>query len=166
MDCAGTYRGAAKQEIPGLSWLEGEEVAIMSEGSVEPRQVVKGGKITLSTPSTNVKVGLPYSADMKTLPISLALQDGSYGSGHQKNVRRVFFRVVDSSGLKAGPDYDNLAEYAPRSTEYAGSPPDPVTDEYGFAVYPAWSSSGQVCVRQDNPLPLTIISMTVEAEVV
>lgn len=166
MDCAGTYRGAAKQEISGLSWLEGEEVAIMSEGSVEPRQVVKGGKITLSTPSTNVKVGLPYSADMKTLPISLALQDGSYGSGHQKNVRRVFFRVVDSSGMKAGPDYDNLAEYAPRSTEPADTPPYPITDEFGFAVYPAWSSSGQVCVRQDNPLPLKIISMTVEAEVV
>ena len=166
VDCGGTYEGDPTTEISGLDWLEGCEVAILADGSVEPHQVVKDGKITLSIASSKVHVGLPYTGELRTLPMALALQDGSYGSGHQKNVREVYFRVVDSSGLKAGPSLDRLAEYPARSTEFAGSPPDPITDEFGFPIYPLWGPSGQVYVRQENPLPLRIISMTTSLELV
>lgn len=165
MDCAGTYSGDPKREITGLAWLEGETVSILADGSVEPNQVVKNGKIMLQQPASFVHVGLPYECDMKTLPVALALQDGSYGSGHKKNVRKVFFRVVNSSGLKSGPSFDNLTSYAPRSIELAGNPPDPITDEFGFVISAAWSNDGQVCVRQDHPLPMRVVSMTVDLEV-
>lgn len=164
VDCAGTYRGEAKKEITGLTWLEGETVSILADGAVEPQQVVKDGKITLTYPAEIVHVGLPFMADMKTLPAALALQDGSYGSGHKKNVREVFFRVVNSSGTQAGPSFDKLAEYPARSTEFAGSAPDPITDEVGFQIQPQWSQGGQVCVRQKYPLPLRIVSMTTVLE--
>lgn len=165
MDCAGTYKGPAKQEIAGLNWLEGETVSILADGSVEPNQVVTNGKITLQQPASLVHIGLSYECDMKTLPVALALQDGSYGSGHKKNVRKVFFRVVNSSGLKTGPSFDELTSYAPRSIELAGNPPDPITDEFGFVISAAWSNGGQVCVRQDHPLPMRVVSMTVDLEV-
>lgn len=165
MDCAGTYKGSAKQEITGLNWLEGETVSILADGSVEPNQVVTNGKITLQQPASLVHIGLPYECDMKTLPVALALQDGSYGSGHKKNVRKVFFRVVNSSGLKSGPSFDELTSYAPRSIELAGNPPNPITDEFGFVISAAWSNGGQVCVRQDHPLPMRVVSMTVDLEV-
>lgn len=164
VDCAGTYRGEAKKEITGLTWLEGETVSILADGAVEPQQVVKDGKITLTYPAEIVHVGLPFTADMKTLPVAMALQDGSYGSGHKKNVREVFFRVVNSSGTQAGPSFDKLSEYPSRSTEFAGSAPDPITDEVGFQIQPQWSQSGQVCVRQKYPLPLRIVSMTTVLE--
>ena len=166
VDCGGTYEGEPTTEITGLDWLEGCEVAILADGAVEPRQVVENGKITLDIASSKVHVGLPFTAEIRTLPAALALQDGSYGAGHQKNVREVFFRVVDSGGLKAGPSLDQLAEYPARFTEFAGSPPDPITDEFGFAIYPEWGPSGQVYVRQDNPLPLRIINMTTSFEIV
>lgn len=164
VDCAGTYRGEAKKEITGLTWLEGETVSILADGAVEPQQVVKDGKITLTYPAEIVHVGLPFTADMKTLPVAMALQDGSYGSGHKKNVREVFFRVVNSSGTQAGPSFDKLSEYPSRSTEFAGNVPDPITDEIGFQIQPQWSQSGQVCVRQKYPLPLRIVSMTTVLE--
>lgn len=164
VDCAGTYRGEAKTEITGLTWLEGETVSILADGAVEPQQVVKDGKITLTYPAEIVHVGLPFTADMKTLPAAMALQDGSYGSGHKKNVREVFFRVVNSSGTQAGPSFDKLSEYPSRSTEFAGNVPDPITDEIGFQIQPQWSQSGQVCVRQKYPLPLRIVSMTTVLE--
>lgn len=164
VDCAGTYRGEAKTEITGLTWLEGETVSILADGAVEPQQVVKDGKITLTYPAEIVHVGLPFTADMKTLPVAMALQDGSYGSGHKKNVREVFFRVVNSSGTQAGPSFDKLSEYPSRSTEFAGNVPDPITDEIGFQIQPQWSQSGQVCVRQKYPLPLRIVSMTTVLE--
>lgn len=164
VDCAGTYRGEAKKEITGLTWLEGETVSILADGAVEPQQVVKDGKITLTYPAEIVHVGLPFTADMKTLPAAMALQDGSYGSGHKKNVREVFFRVVNSSGTQAGPSFDKLSEYPSRSTEFAGNVPEPITDEIGFQIQPQWSQSGQVCVRQKYPLPLRIVSMTTVLE--
>lgn len=164
VDCAGTYRGEAKKEITGLTWLEGETVSILADGAVEPQQVVKDGKITLTYPAEIVHVGLPFIADMKTLPAAMALQDGSYGSGHKKNVREVFFRVVNSSGTQAGPSFDKLSEYPSRSTEFVGNVPEPITDEIGFQIQPQWSQSGQVCVRQKYPLPLRIVSMTTVLE--
>ena len=166
LDCSGTYRGEAKTEITGLSWLEGMTVSILADGSVENDQVVTDGKIVLEQPASVVHVGLPYTSDIQTLPVALALQDGSYGSTHQKNVRRVTVRAVNSSGLSAGPSFEKLTEYPPRSTELAGSPPDPVTGELGVQITPRWSESGQVCIRQKYPLPMKIVSLTTTVEVV
>lgn len=166
MDCAGTYKGEPKTEVSGIDWLEGKTVAILADGSVEPEQVVKDGKVTLTYPASVVHVGLPYNGEMQTLPIAVALQDGSYGTSHQKNVREVFFRVQNSSGLKAGPSFDSLSLYPPRGTEFAGSVPEPITDEFGFLVAPMWSAGGQVCIRQDVPLPLQVVSMTTVVELV
>ena len=75
VDCAGTYRGEAKKEITGLTWLEGETVSILADGAVEPPQAVKDGKITLTYPAKVVHVGLPFMADMKTLPAAMVPTD-------------------------------------------------------------------------------------------
>lgn len=166
LDCAGTYKGEKKSVISGLTWLEGMKVSILADGGVHPSQVVVDGTIELNEPASLVHVGLSYDCDMKTLPAALALQDGSYGSGHRKNVRQVFFRVLDSSGVQTGPSFDELTEYPARDQEAAGSAPDPINDEVGFAIEPMWSNSGQVCVRQAYPLPLRIVSMTVDMEIV
>lgn len=166
LDCSGTYRGEAKTEISGLTWLEGMEVSILADGSVEPSQVITNGKITLEAPASVVHVGLPYSCDAQTLPLAVALQDGSYGTSHKKNVISMIFRVVNSSGLKAGPSFDDLTEYPSREMESAGTPPNPITDEIEVRVKASWQPSGQVCVRQDNPLPAKIIGMTTKAEIV
>lgn len=165
MDSSGTYVGEPTTEVSGLTWLEGMEVSIVADGSVEERQVVKNGKITLSMPSNFVHVGLPYTADAQTLPVAVALQDGSYGSGHQKNVRSVSLRVVNSSGIQAGPEFADLKEYPARSTESAGSPPNPITDEVDIPISGRWNRNGQVCIRQSYPLPLKIISVTTTVEI-
>lgn len=165
LDSSGTYVGEPKQEITGLTWLEGMQVSIVADGGIEEPQVVTDGKITLQMPASIVHVGLAYNADVQTLPVALALQDGSYGSGHQKNVRSVSLRVIDSSGIKAGPSFSDLREYPARSTESAGSPPDPITDEIDLPITGKWNKSGTVCIRQSNPLPIKIVSITTTVEI-
>lgn len=164
LDSSGKYVGDAKTEISGLDWLEGMEVSIVADGSVEPRQTVTNGKITLQMPANYVHVGIPYTADAQTLPVAVALQDGSYGSSHRKNVREMSFRVVNSTGLQAGPSFENLSEYPSRSTEYAGSPPNTITDEIDVTVEAQWNNHGQICIRQAYPLPMKIISVTTTVE--
>lgn len=164
LDCSGTYEGDPTKTVSGLSWLNGVRVSILADGSVEPDQVVTDGKIHLDEPASLIHVGIPYTSDMTTLPVAVQLQDGSFGSGHQKNVIEAYFRVVNSSGVQAGPSFEALAEYPARGNEFAGTAPQPFSDELGFAIYPQWSSSGQVCVRQKYPLPLRIIGMTISME--
>lgn len=165
LDSSGTYVGEPKEEITGLTWLEGMQVSIVADGGIEEPQVVTDGKIKLQMPASIVHVGLAYNADVQTLPVALALQDGSYGSGHQKNVRSVSLRVIDSSGIKAGPSFADLREYPARSTESADSPPDPITDEIDLPITGKWNKSGTVCIRQSNPLPIKIVSITTTVEI-
>lgn len=166
LDCCGTYHGDAKDEISGLTWLEGATVSILADGSVEPNQVVKDGKVKLQEPASLVHIGLPYTADLQTLPIALALQDGSFGSGHMKNVQKVSVRLVNTSGLQTGPTFEKLTDYPARGTELAGTPPNPITGEVTTQVNPRWGDGGQICIRQNQPLPMKIVSITTQLEIV
>lgn len=159
VDCGGTYVGAETREVSGLSWLEGQKVSIFANGCVLPQQVVTNGKVKLSQPSTKVFIGLPITADFQTLPTAVQLNDGSYGIGHSKNINDAFIRVVKSSGVFVGPDFEHLVEVKQRTSEPYGSPPSWMNKEISVMTYCQWNDSGQICVRQVDPLPLTIVSV-------
>lgn len=165
VDCGGTYNGDPANEISGLDWLEGQTVSILADGAVMPQQVVHEGKITLEEPASVVHVGLPYTSDCKTLPV--VLQEASFGIGMQKNVSRMTIRVYQSSGILAGPSFseDDLVEYKQRTTETPGSPASEVTGEVSMMLFPTWSDGGAVCIRQADPLPLSLLSMSLELSV-
>ncbi len=158
VDCGATYKGDETTHISGLSWLEGKEVAVLADGGVLPNCVVKDGAIDLPVPVTHAHIGLPITAELKTLPAGAQMQDGSYGRGHMKNVNKVFLRVYRSSGIAIGPDADHLTEMKMRSEEAFGEPPALVSEELPLAVSPKWTDNGQIVIRQTKPLPLTIVS--------
>lgn len=162
VDCGATYNGAPTTTISGLGYLEGKTVSILADGAVHPQRVVTGGSITLDNEASKVHIGLPITADIKTLPVALGLQDGSFGQGRFKNVNKVWLRVYRSSGIFVGPDFDKLTEAKQRTTEMYGLPPALKSEEIPVMVTPSWDDSGQVAVRQSDPLPLTIVSLSME----
>lgn len=145
-------------EVSGLTWLEGKTVSILADGAVCPQQVVKNGKVYLDHAAHIVHIGLPYASDAQTLPIFL--ETPSRGMGMVKNVSKAALLVYQSSGVMAGPSFDELVEHKQRTTEQPGSPPQLLTGEITLQLYPAWTDSGQVCIRQADPLPLTIQSLS------
>lgn len=161
VDCGATYRGAPATVISGLAWLEGKTVSILADGAVHPQRVVVDGAVTLDNPAAIVHVGLPITADAKTLPLA-AQVDAGFGQGRVKNVSKVWLRVVRSSGVFAGPSADRLTQYKQRTTEPFGSPPALRTDEIELDVRPDWGNDASIIVRQSDPLPITITSMTME----
>jgi len=162
VDCGATYTGAPATLIQGLSWLEGQTVNILADGSVQPQQVVTNGTITLEHAASTVHVGLPIEADLHTLPLALALQDGSFGQGRSKNVNKVWLRVWHSAGVWAGPDAAHLTEHKPRSSEPYGSPPALKSGEIPLVLTPQWQQSGQIHIAQRDPLALTVVSLAAE----
>lgn len=162
VDCGLTYTGAPATVISGLDHLEGKEVAILADGAVHPRQTVSSGQITLEDPASKVHIGLPITADLQTLPMAIALRDGSFGQGRMKNINKAWLRVHRSSGIFVGPSEDRLTEAKQRTTEPYGSPPALKSEEIPIVITPSWAESGQVFVRQADPLPLTLVGMTLE----
>jgi hypothetical protein len=164
VDAGLSYSGAAATTFTGLGHLEGCTVSILADGAVMPQAVVSGGSVTISQPASTVQIGLPITADIETLPMAAQI-DGSFGQGRQKNANRVWLRVYESSGIFAGPSFDRLAEAKQRSTEPYGSAPDLKTVELSIAVPPSWGDSGRVCIRQKDPLPLTVLSISLEVSI-
>ncbi len=161
VDCGLTYSGAPATTISGLDHLEGKTVSILADGAVHPQRVVTGGSITLDQAASKVQIGLPITADLQTLPMAAQI-DGSFGQGRYKNVNKVWLRVYRSSGVFVGPDANNLTEAKQRTTEPYGSPPALKSEEIQVLLSPSWADSGQIFVRQSDPLPLSIVSLTAE----
>ena len=164
VDSGLTYAGQPVTMLSGLGHLEGKTVDILADGAVHPQCVVSGGSITLEYPARKVHVGLPIVSDLRTLPLALEGAQ-AVGQGTIKNVNKVHLRVGQSSVVKAGPDFTRLREYPARAvTDPYGSPPALRDGELTLSIDPSWNQDAGVCVRQDLPLPLTVLSMTLEVQ--
>lgn len=159
VDSGLTYDGAPTTTLTGLYHLEGKTVQILADGAVHPTRVVTGGSVTLQEAASVVHVGLAYTSDLTTLPIALEGMQAA-GQGITKNINGVRMRVTRSSLVQAGPSFSKLTDYPARDvTDLYGSPPALRTGELRFAIGPSWNADGQICVRQDQPLPLTVLSI-------
>lgn len=160
VDSGLSYSGAPATAFSGLGHIEGKTVSILADGAVHRQLVVTGGAVTLDVAASTVHIGLPITADIQTMP--LALEMPGFGQGTRKNVNKVFLRVKDSSGIFTGPSFDRLVEAKIRTTEAYGTAPRLQTREIEVVNQAAWTDSAQVCIRQADPLPLTIVSMTLD----
>jgi hypothetical protein len=161
VDCGATYDGVPNDTISGLGFLEGKTVNILADGAVHPQRTVVSGSITLDIEASKIQIGLPITADLQTLPLAMQI-DGSFGQGRYKNVNKAWLRVYRSSGIFIGPNSSSLVEAKQRTIENYGSPPELKSEEISVMLTPAWADNGQVYIRQSDPLPLTIVSLTVE----
>lgn len=152
----------ARNYVEGLGHLEGETVSILADGKVMPQTVVTDGKVTFPDKAKHVIVGLPVMADLQTLPVPLQVNDGGFGQGKMKNVTRLYVRVYRSSALQVGYDLDHLVRDRPRTFEPHGTPPALKSAELEVMASPQWTDSGQIVIRQDQPLPLMVCSITAQ----
>ena len=157
-----TYE-VARNTISGLSFIDGKTVSILADGAVHPQRVVSSGSVTLERAASVVHVGLEYNSDLQSLP--LALQVEAFGQGRVKNLNHVWLRVLESSGIFAGPSSDKLIEAKQRTTEPYGSPPNLKTEDIKIMLTPTWQDNGQLFVRQTDPLPLTVVGLTLEVSI-
>jgi len=154
----------AEKTLSGLSHLIGKTVNILADGAVHPTKVVdSNGSITLNRASSVTHVGLPYVCDLQTLP--LALQTEAFGQGRVKNLNHAWLRVFESSGIFVGPTSEKLVEAKQRTTEPFGSPPNLKTEDIKIMLTPSWQDYGQIFIRQTDPLPLTVVGVTLEVSV-
>jgi hypothetical protein len=144
--------------VGGLDHLNGNTVSVLVNGQIQPSKVVSGGSITLTTPATTgqkILVGLPITAELKTLPVTLQME--GFGQYRVKNVSKAFLRVLRSGDFYMGPSADKLVKSNPYNTSATM-----VSENVDVLLTPTWDWDGTVLVRQTDPLPLEITSLTTE----
>ncbi len=156
VDSGLTYDGAPATVISGLTHLNGKTVAILADGVEQATQVVTGGAITLATAASVVQVGLPFVSQITTLPLALQIQ--GFGQGRRKNVNHAWINVIDSTEFEVGPAEGTLV---PAATAFDGID----SGEIPVMQPGKWNDGGQITIRQTAPLPLTVVSYTLEVAI-
>lgn len=159
VDSGLTYDGTPATTISGLDHLEGETVSILADGSAHPDRVVSSGSITLQRSASKVHIGLPYESILQTMRIEAGDTDGT-AQAKTKRIYDIDIRVLNSVGAKIGPSEDNLDIIPFRNSSMDMDGPVPLYTGDKFIEFPGgYDNDGFVVVKQDQPLPLTILSI-------
>jgi hypothetical protein len=165
LDAALQYCGLATTTVSGLDHLNGARVSILADGNVMPQQVVANGAITLPTSASRITVGLPYVAQMQSLPMmsqGMAMQAIDY----RKTLRAIALKVQDTRGIKVGPSFSNLTEIKEwNSTINMGGPVRLTTGTQRLIVYQQYTVDDNICLQCDQPLPCTILGISPEMSI-
>jgi len=148
--------------VSGLDHLEGETVTILGDGNVFTDKIVLNGAVTLSQPCSKIHVGLAYTAQLQTLYLDIGEPTIQ---GKRKNISAMTVRVDQSRGLKMGQTFDDLTEFKDRNLNTIGTPIELFTGDDRIIIGGGWTVEGQVCIQQDNPLPVTVLGVIPEIQV-
>ena len=160
----GTWEvGTPVTTISGLEHLMGETVTGLADGMVIPPTVVSStGTITLSNPATKVIVGLPYQCNLQTLYLDTGEPTIQ---GRRKRIPAVTIRVDETRGLTAGQTFDTLTPLKEAGPSAYSVPPPLLDADLHHTIAGGWDPYGQVCVRQNDPLPASVLGIIGEYQV-
>lgn len=164
-DSGGTVRKAvATVSVPHLV---GKTVTGLFNGNELPPVIVPGGgTVTLPKAASRVHVGLGYTCDLETLDLSLVglLQ----GVRDFRKVVAVRLQVEESRGGSIGTSLvgtpGRLYPIKWRDGEGYNEETGLLTGFVKTGIESKWDERGRVFLRQDTPLPLTVLSLGLEFE--
>ncbi len=160
------YSGVAVSTITeGLDHLEGETVQVLANGAVHPDRVVSSGEITLDDDVyTDVLVGLGYVSELETLDLEFPDPEGS-SMGKIARIDHLVLRLYNSLGGKIGPDTAHLTPIQYRDFGDAMDAAPPVfSGDRKISYDGPYQRQKRIVFRQDQPLPLNILSVNVMAK--
>jgi len=150
---------AAGLEISGYEHLAYKTVYVMSKSVVVGEYIVSAaGVITMEARRTEFTAGYNYYSDL--VPMNIGIKKNK-----KKRVIKLSIEVLDSLGGKAGKDEDNLDDFVYDTTIVMDTAPELYTGTISVAHRGGHEYNGDIMIRQDLPLPITILSLTAIVEV-
>lgn len=156
VDCGITYDSTATTTITGLGHLEAETVYVLGDGAVQDSQTVSGGQISIDSAST-VQVGLPFTAQLKTMPLSYMATQTIHG--RIKRVNEVIVDFYRSGDFYIGRDTTDKELVSIDGMENSE---DVDNDENRITFPLGYDRLGKILVYQQSPEPLTLVAIMVE----
>ena len=154
------YYQLASNEITGLSDYEGEELYVVSGPVPIGPYTVSSGQITVTHRRVKFRVGYNYYTDIS--PMNIAV-----GKHKKKRIISLAIELLNSLGGKSGQTenmLDSFESFYDKSIKM-DNPQDLISGTVRVPHRGGFAYEGKILIRQDLPLPLTVLSMTVEVEV-
>lgn len=165
LDCARTFVNEEPVLIVDhLDHLEGRTVTALVDGSVIRGLVVAGGSVTLPTPGLKVTIGLPFTAEVTTLPLAIQSGNGWTIARRQKAAKAVV-RTIGTRGILAGPNASNMFPVKEREAEAYGEPTSLTNGDYHVQLAGTSQRETVITVRSEDPLPMHITAIMLEPDV-
>ncbi|MDR3176017.1 MAG: hypothetical protein LBU06_05745 [Desulfovibrio sp.] len=164
LDCALTYEGTPIGSVSGLEHLEGQSAGVFAEGATQPPRVVRDGRITLDRPASLVTVGLPYTAELETMPVEIIGRDGT-SVGRKKYVNGVNVLFRDTMGVEIALNEGKFETVKWRTTEPYGKPPAPFSGIRSVTLAALAELQATVRLRSEGPTPVTVLAVMASMEV-
>lgn len=162
VDCGATYSGAPVSTVSGLWWLAGKSVSVLADGAAYRNLTVSAtGVLTLDVPASVITVGLAFTTDIQTIPVSVDTAAAS-GGGTVKSIGEVSLLVNRTGVFSVGPDTDNLTDVPYRTTEPYDSAPSLKSEEVNLVIDGSWDRAGQTWIRSQDPVPFTLSALIAE----
>lgn len=155
VDCGVTYTSVGGQSnwtFP--DWLDEDDtasLAVLADGVVITDFTVNAGVISTSVTANTFTIGLKFTSEIETLPPAIELKDVGNARGRPIKASKAYLQVEKTAGIKFGPTRDKLHAYTAQSGL--------VTGTIEMTLYPDWNREGNIVVRQDQPLPMTILGI-------
>lgn len=148
--------------VSGLSHIEGQYVDVLADGKVVTGKRVLNGSVTLDSPASFVLVGLPYSAKMKTLPMTVSDQPIE---GRYKAPKNLAVRLFDSRGPEFGDGQgDLLFPLLPHGEAPAENIPRFLQGMYEVSIAARMDLDGAITVEKNGPQHVTVLGYVAEVE--
>ena len=155
--------------INGLEDWEGEELAILGDGAVQPRRTVENGSIELEFQARKVTIGLPYTSRM----VPLWFEDlNTPTQGRKRKIAKVYFsafkggnttlRATDEETFGALLDGQELLSFEVPRRNFAdnlGKAPGLEVGFFQVSLESRHSRRQSVIFERTEPLPMIIQSM-------
>jgi hypothetical protein len=169
---AGTGQGVWRMDpvvstVSGLAHLNGYSVMALADGQVQGPFTVSGGAITLTTPASQVVVGLSFVAQVQPVYADLGQEAGTI-QGRRKKAAAATIRVKDTARIKFGTDFANLREWEFGTAGTDAVDPLPYirpglyTGDQRMTLNQVFNRLGTVAIQQDYPLPATVLAVIPE----
>jgi hypothetical protein len=149
--------------MTNLDHLEGEEVAILADGAAHPNKVVTSGQLTLNNNASKVHIGLPIVSDIEMLNLE-STASGETIQGRKKHVNALILKLFNTLGMKVGRDVDHLDVVPFRDSSIPLGSVKMFTGDVLIPFEGDWSYLTSILVRQDQPLPITVLSISASTE--
>lgn len=156
--------GPAASAVSGLLHLRGENVTALVDGSVvEGLTVNEAGVVDFGDREGEViHVGLGYEATMETLNVDFETEGLGSMRGRYKAASEVAVVMHRTRGVSAGVTEDALNEIKEWRAGFVGGPIPLFTGTKLITVEGDWLRDASVVIKQEYPLPATILGIAPE----
>ena len=161
VDAGLSYSGSAASTMTGVQHLRGQVTTILHDGATHPTRSIAGvpPRLHLERTATKVHVGLNYESTLKTLNIDVGGEEGT-AQGKVKRISDVTIRLFRTVGLLVGSTLTDLERIPFRSDADPLDQPVPLFTGDKETEFPGgFDLDGQIIVKQDQPLPMTVIGI-------